>query len=226
MLAENKGVAEVGRSILDLEAIWQADVSEAPFKYFVVENVVRDEWLKALQNDCPRIEQPGSFPLEDLEYGPVFDDLIAQLRSRELTYLIGKKFRINLTEKPQFIAFRGQSRLSDGKIHTDSRSRVISCVLYLNDTWEAEGGRLRMLRNGRSYGRALAEIAPKSGTLVALRRSERSWHGYLPYEGPRRCVMFNWMSSRGARDWEWNRHRLSAHLKRPLSPGDHNRIAV
>jgi SM-20-related protein len=226
MFTEDKGVAGVSRSILDLEAIWEAEVSEAPFKYFVAENVVREEWLKALQDDCPRIEQAGSFPIEDLEYGPAFADLIAQLHSRDLTYLIGKKFRINLTQKPLFTAFRGQSRLSDGKIHTDSRSRVISCVLYLNDTWEAEGGRLRMLRSPHSYGRALAEIAPKAGTLVALRRSDRSWHGYLPYEGPRRCVMFNWMSSRRARDWELGRHTFSAHLKRPHSPGDHNRIAI
>ena len=64
---------------------------------------------------------------------------------------------------------------------------------------------------------AIAEIPPDGGTLVAFKRSERSWHGHAPFEGPRRYVMFNWVRSDAALTREIGRHRLSAKLKR-LNP--------
>jgi hypothetical protein len=204
--------------MIDLEEIWHAPVNEIPFKFFVAPGVLQRADLEQLARDFPRIEQPGSFPLQELEYGPAFARLIEQLRSREFTYLMGKKFRINLTMKPLLVSVRGHSRLTDGQIHTDSKSRVISCMLYLNDEWKGEAGHLRMLRNPYSYSRAYADVVPAGGTLVALRRSNRSWHGYLPYEGPRRCVMLNWMWSQKVREVERFRHRLSARIKRNLPP--------
>lgn len=200
--------------MIDLEAIWQASVNELPFKFFVAPNVLMPGALDALRADFPRINQPGAFPLQELEYGPSFVRLVEQARSKEFTYIMGKKFQINLTMKPLLISVRGRSRLSDGKIHTDSKSKIVSCVLYLNDQWQDEAGRLRMLRNPHSFSRAYAEVPPDGGTMFALRRSDRSWHGHLPYEGPRRCVMFNWMWSVKVREVERFRHRLSARVKR------------
>lgn len=206
--------------MIDLEAIYDADVIERPFSFMVVENLISAEDLKTVQQDFPPISKPGLFPLQDLEYGPAFKGLVAELRSRDFTYVMGKKFRINLTQKPLLVSVRGQSRITDGRIHTDSKSRLISCMLYLNDEWRQSAGRLLMLRNKVDYSRALAEIPPDGGTLVAIRRSNRSWHGYLPYEGERRCIAFNWMWSRTAREAERIRHRLSAHMKQDLSQPD------
>ena len=55
--------------MIDHEAIWQADVCEMPFKFFVAENLVKAEQVRALHSDFPRIEQPGAFPVQELEYG-------------------------------------------------------------------------------------------------------------------------------------------------------------
>jgi len=203
--------------MIDIETIRGAQVSEKPFKFLVARNILGPSDLKRLKRDFPRIEQPGTFPLQELEYGPSFARLVEQLRSKDFTYLMGKKFRINLTMKPLFISVRGHSRLTDGKIHTDAKSKVVSCTLYLNDEWEEPAGRLCMLRNSYSFNRAYTEVPPDGGTLVALRRSDRSWHGHLPYEGPRRCVMFNWMWSRKVREVERVRHRVSSRIKRRLA---------
>lgn len=199
--------------MIDLEAIWEAHVNERPFKFFVAGNILHAPDLKQLSEDFPRIEKPGAFPLQELEYGPSFTRLIEEFRSKNFTYALGKKFLINLTLKPLFISVRGHSRLSDGKIHTDSKSRVVSCALYLNDEWQEDAGRMRMLRNSKSYNRPYAEVPPNAGTLVAIRRSDRSWHGHLPYEGQRRCIMFNWMWSRNMREVERLRHRMSSRIK-------------
>ena len=203
--------------MIDLEAIWQSGVNETPFKFFVAKNILKSKDLARLKEDFPNIEQPGSFPLQELDYGPSFARLIAQVRSRDFTYVMGKKFRTNLTMKPLFVSVRGHSCLSDGKIHTDSKSRIVSSVIYLNDDWEEEAGRLRMLRNASSYSRAYAEVPPTGGALVALKRSNRSWHGHLPYEGPRRCIMLNWMWSRRMMEIERTRHKMSCRVKRALS---------
>lgn len=203
--------------MIDLEAIWQARVNEVPFKFFVADNILKSTDLDQISEDFPSIGQPGAFPLQELEYGPSFTRLIEEVSSKDFTYLMGKKFRINLTMKPLFISVRGHSRLSDGKIHTDSKSRIVSSVLYLNDDWEEQAGRLRMLRSSSSFNRAYAEVPPNGGALVALRRSERSWHGHLPYKGPRRCIMFNWLLSRNVKEIARVRHRMSSRVKRALA---------
>lgn len=199
--------------MLNLEAIWRTEVSERPFSFFVVENILSAADLAAVKNDFPSIDRPGLFPIQDVTYGPAFKRLVSEIRSRDFTYVMGKKFRINLTQKPLLMTVRGQSRLSDGRIHTDSKSRIISCAIYLNDEWHNTAGKLLILRNRSDYTRALAEIPPDGGTLVAIRRSNRSWHGYLPYKGERRCLAFNWMWSKKTREVERARNRLSAHLK-------------
>ena len=199
--------------MIDLDAIWGAPVNERPYKFFVAGNILDGPDLKQISEDFPYIEQPGAFPLQELEYGPSFARLIEEFRSTDFTYLIGKKFQINLSLKPLFISVRAHSRLTDGKIHTDSKSRVVSCALYLNDDWEEEAGQLLLLRNSQSFSRPYAEVAPKAGTLVAIRRSDRSWHGHLPFEGQRRCIMFNWMWSRSRREVARLRHRMSSRVK-------------
>ena len=58
----------------------------------------------------------------------------------------------------------------------DEDSRILSCVLYLNDTWSsADGGVLRLhLAHGETR-----DIAPHGGTLVVF-LSERFEHEVLP----------------------------------------------
>ena len=74
-------------------------------------------------------------------------------------------------------------------------------------------GRLRLLRDGENIENVIAEVPPNGGTLVAFRRTDNSWHGHLPFEGPRRYVMFNWVRSGAALSRNLTRHRISAKLK-------------
>ena len=46
-----------------------------------------------------------------------------------------------------------------GSVHTDAKWKIISVLLYLNQQWTDEGGRLRL--------------------LLAFRRADNSWHGHL-----------------------------------------------
>jgi SM-20-related protein len=61
-------------------------------------------------------------------------------------------------------------------------------------------------------------VPPQSGTLIAFRRSDKSFHGHEPFVGVRRYVMINWMASSFAAKRELLRHRVSAAAKRAFAP--------
>ena len=203
--------------MLDLGTIRGAPVAAEPFRYFSTSGVLDADALAAINRDFPPISQSGIFPLEELAPGPAFNDLIDEIRSFDLEEIIEEKLGVELSELPLMITVRGHCHRRDGRIHTDSIDKVATCLLYLNDHWDDDGGRLRLLRNGTDIESYLAEIPPHGGTLVAFRRSENSWHGHLPYQGQRRYVMFNWVRSDAALTRNILRHRVSAGLKR-LNP--------
>jgi len=203
--------------LINLDAVKAADVAEAPFPHFVAGNVLRHTTLEEVGKDFPPITKPGVFPLSELRYGDAFADLIDDIRSQEFEVLLSEKFAIDLAGLPLMITVRGHCQKKDGRIHTDSIDKVVTCLLYLNEPWHQPGGRLRLLRNDHDLEDMIAEVPPDGGTLVAFKRSDNSWHGHHPFEGERRYVMFNWVRSGAALDRNLRRHVLSARLKR-LNP--------
>lgn len=199
--------------MINFDAIASTEVTRAPFQFFATPGVLGAVDLAAVRADFPDISMPGLFPLSELSYGPVFARLIDEIRSRELEDIMSEKYGIDLAGKPLMITVRGHCRKRDGRVHTDTETKVVSCLLYLNDIWDGGGGRLRLLRKQVDLDRPLAEIPPDGGTLVSFQRADNSWHGHEPYEGERRYVMFNWMTSDAAMEHELARHRVSARLK-------------
>tara|TARA_Y100000031_G_C8208401_1_gene379704 strand:- start:549 stop:1172 length:624 start_codon:yes stop_codon:yes gene_type:complete len=203
-------------SMLDMNALAAAPVAVDPFKYFVATDLLDPETLKEIQVDFPEIDAPGIFPLSDLTYGPAFRTLINEIRSSELESVMARKFEIDLADKPLMITVRGRCQEKDGRIHTDTESKLVTVLLYLNDIWDKGGGRLRFLHGPDDVTDAIAEVPPNGGTLVAFRRSDLSYHGHESYVGQRRYVMFNWMSTEAAAQRQIARHHLSATIKRFL----------
>ncbi|MGA7802612.1 MAG: 2OG-Fe(II) oxygenase [Gammaproteobacteria bacterium] len=201
-------------SLLDLNAFADTPLVIDPFDYTVVPGFLRAESVSLVRRDFPVILYPGLLPLAETDYGPGFAALIDELRSAEVAAAFSEKFGVDLSERPLMITVRGRCQPKDGRIHTDTESKLVTGLLYLNDSWEADGGRLRLLRGPNDLDDMIAEVPPNNGTLVAFRRGERSYHGHKPYEGVRRYVMFNWMTEARAAAREVTRHRISARIKR------------
>ena len=157
--------------------------------------------------------------MASLRGGKAFNQLIDRLEAPELRRLMEQKFSIDLTGRPTMITVRGASRLKDGQIHTDSESKLLTVLIYLNRDWTQEGGRLRLLRS-RDINDYVAEIPPTGGTLLAFQRSDKSLHGHLPCEGIRRSVQLNWVRDASVVANQGRRHGLSAFIKR-LLPAQH-----
>jgi hypothetical protein len=199
--------------MLKVDAIASASAAREPFPYLVTQ-VLETADLDRIRADFPSIEKPGIFPLEDLKYGPVFADVIKEMQSAPFAAAVGKQLGVDLTGLPTMITVRGQAQAKDGRIHTDTKDKVATCLLYLNGAWDEGGGRLRVLRKGDDLEDYIAEVPPSGGTFVAFKVSPNSWHGHKPFVGERRYIMMNWMRSDAARSRQYGRHKLSAKVKR------------
>jgi SM-20-related protein len=200
-------------AIFDLKAFETTPLNHDPFDYMIVPNFVRGEALAALHRDYPRIAKPGSFPVSELEFGPGFQAMLDEFGSPEMRDAFERKFDIDLAGRPLTATVRGRCQQKDGRIHTDSKSKIITVLIYLNSKWENPGGQLRLLRGPDDLENYFAEVPPNEGTLLAFRRSDNSFHGHKPFVGERRVIQFNWVTDAGTAWRERVRHRISAWLK-------------
>ena len=200
-------------TLLDLNRLREAPLSRDPFEFVVVDGFVRAEHVPALLADFPDMKRHGSFPLGALACGPAFARLAGELEGEELRRAIAEKFAIDLDGRPTMITVRGHSDGKDGRIHTDSATKLITVLLYMNPVWEEEAGRLRLLRRADDLADCAAEVAPLAGTMVAFRRSESSFHGHYPHRGERRVLQLNWVTNAAVVRRELGRHAWSARLK-------------
>lgn len=199
---------------VEMERLRETPLKTDPYDYVMVENFVPVDMLESIAEDFPDLDLPGSFPAEELEYGPRFAELLERLARDDFRDAIAEKFDIDLTDRPMTCTVRGAAQRKDGQIHTDSKTKLITVLIYLNPPWQAEGGRLRVLRSGTDLNDFAEEIEPSSGNLLIFRRADNSWHGHEPFEGIRRSIQINWVTSQAVADKEKARHRVSARLKR------------
>jgi SM-20-related protein len=212
-------------SFLDLDKFRAAPLAPEPFSYVVVPGFVRPEALRLINADYPDISKPGSFPLGQLTYGRAFSTFVGELESAEFRDAFEEKFKIALAGRPMTITVRGRCAAKDGQIHTDSASKIVTVLIYMNSSWEAPGGRLRLLRCGNDLDDVITEIPPIEGTMLAFKRAGNSWHGHKPFVGVRRVIQFNWVTSEKDQRIAMLRHHASAALKRmvaKLEPAGHS----
>lgn len=203
--------------MIDLDRFESTPLVREPFEFLVVPGFVKAEALTAVNNDYPQIEKRGSFPLSEVEYGPAFAQLMEDLNSPEMRAAFEKKFSLDLSGRPTMATVRGKCSEKDGQIHTDSETKIITVLIYMNNSWETSGGRLRLLRSSDNLDDMILEVPPSEGTLLAFKRSDNSWHGHKPFAGDRRVIQFNWVTTEDVVRREQARHRFSATLKKVFS---------
>jgi hypothetical protein len=203
-------------SLLDLARFDAAKLCKDPFEYLVLPGFLTPEARIKVNADFPQVDQPGSFPLKEVRYGPSFAALIEELRGDAVRASFERKFGIALAGRPTMFTVRGHCWEKDGNIHTDSATKLITVLLYMNPQWEESGGRLRLLRSGTDLDDVVVEVPPDEGTLICFKRSDNSWHGHKPFIGPRRVIQMNWVTSQKVLRYETRRHRFSAVVKKLL----------
>jgi len=201
---------------LRLEAFRTTPLVKEPFEHLIVDGFVGPAALAAINADYPKLSAAGSFPVDQVTFGPAFRTMLDELEGDAFREAFEEKFGLDLSGRPTVTTVRGWCRANDGKIHTDSVSKIITVLIYMNESWDQAGGRLRLLRSANDLNDIIVEVPPVAGTMLAFRRSNNSWHGHEPFAGERRVIQFNWVTSQGNQQIAMLRHHTSASFKRLL----------
>lgn len=205
--------------LIDYQRFVATRLEREPFDYLVVPGFVPAPIAIAAAEAFPNADLPGVLPAPDAPPDNAFGQLLTALRSRRLTGVFAAKFNRGLSTDRLMVTLRARTRPADGRIHTDSTTKVVTALIYLNGEWSDAGGRLRLLRSPDDIDDMIAEVPPLAGTLIAFRRTANSWHGHKPYDGSRRAIMLNWMTDAATARRELRRHVVSAGVKRLFGAG-------
>ena len=201
----------------DYKAIEKASVNRHPFPFFGVDNALNMSFHREILANFPNIASGGSYSLSDITISDTLNKLISEIESDRFRALMAKKLNIDLTDKPILVTARGNSRLRDGKSHTDSKTKLITVLLYFNDGWEHKAGRLRIL-NSDNVNDCDTEFSAAIGQMIAFEVTDNCWHGYHPFEGQRQSLQINYLTDAKYSRQHILRHRVSAFFKKLLKP--------
>ncbi|MFQ3307662.1 MAG: SM-20-related protein [Candidatus Midichloriaceae bacterium] len=199
---------------INYESIINATLNKEPFKHFIIKDFINKDRVKALSKEFPDIKTSGSIALSSLIYQIKFEKFIKEIKSHRFKELISKKFEIDLSGHPLTIAARGMCRKGNGKIHVDLKSNALTLLIYFNDDWDSDGGKLRLLNNENDMDDYLEEIEPLTGTLVAFECVGNAWHGHKPHIGVRKSMQLNYVKDDGYLNKEQSRHKFSTLVKK------------
>ncbi len=204
---------DLADDLIDFGAFARTPLVREPFDHLVLPGFVPHDAAVAAAAAFPGPDLPGVLPAPMDPPHDAFGDLLRLIRAPRTSKAFGEKFGLTLDPATLMVTLRARTRPVDGQIHTDSTTKVVTALIYLNTDWSDDGGRLRLLRGPDDIEDMVGEVPPIAGTLIAFRRTDNSWHGHKPYDGQRRAIMFNWMTDAAAARRELRRHAVSAGIK-------------
>ena len=203
--------------MLDLTRIRNAPVKTEPYPYFVVEGAIAAKDAPKVAKDFPEIDRPGAINVHDTDYGPAFATLLDDLQGSDFRRLIADKLDVDLDARDIVINVRGQMRLTDGNVHTDTPSKLVTVLLYFNEPGEMDKTSLRILKNGRDLDDFVEEVQPRLGNMRVFKVTPDCWHGHKAVPGRRLSLQLNYLSGIQTRGKHQLAHRLVGRMKRKLS---------
>lgn len=173
-------------------------VTAQPFPFMIAHGQLPDDARNELERDFPQYASAGFFPYDPADCGPSIHALVEGLTSTTFANAVGRHLGIdNLAAYPTLVTMCRFLNRRHGTIHTDSKSKVVTALLYLNSQWpDSSGGCLRFLnRIDDIDDLAAPELLPLYGEFAVFKRCDNSFHGHLPYEGERRVIQVAWLTS-------------------------------
>ena len=193
------------------------DIREQPFPFMIAHGQLPDEARSDLERDFPKYASAGFFPYDASDCGPTVNTLVQQMTTPQFASAIGRHLGIdNLGQYPTLVTLCRALNKRHGTIHTDSRSKVATALLYLNAQWpDTSDGCLRFLNQIDNIDDLAApELKPLYGEFAVFKRCENSFHGHLPYEGERRVIQVAWLTSEEEKLRKTKRGKFSRTFKK------------
>ena len=193
------------------------DVRKEPFPFLIAHGQLPDDARPELERDFPRYTSAGFFPYDPTDCGPSINALVEHLTAADFAHAVGKRLGIdNLGQYPTLVTLCRSLNKRHGTIHTDSRSKIATALLYLNAQWpDTSDGCLRFLHRIDNIDDVVVpELKPLFGEFAVFKRCENSFHGHLPYEGERRVIQVAWLTSEEEKLRKTKRGKFSRAFKK------------
>ncbi|HEX6832337.1 MAG TPA: 2OG-Fe(II) oxygenase [Rudaea sp.] len=209
------------RTLFDPAHLDRSDtlVATEPFRFLIARDQLPRDAIGALAADFPKYSGAGFFPYDEKDCGPAINQLVAELTDPAVASHVGAKLGINhLGQYPTLVTLCRALNKRHGTIHTDSRSKVATALLYLNASWpDTHDGCFRFLKRVDDIDDLAApEVRPLYGNFVVFKRADNSFHGHLPYEGERLVIQVAWLTSEEEKLRKTQRGKLSRLFKKLL----------
>ncbi len=193
-----------------------------PFPFLIAHAQLPESARKDLAKDFPVYREAGFFPWNPDECGDSINRLIEDLTTPAVATAIGARLGIeHLGQYPTLVTLCRHLNKRHGTIHTDSRSKVATALLYLNDQWpDTSEGCLRFLSQIDDIDATLVpELKPLYGEFAVFKRCDNSFHGnsfhgHLPYGGERRVIQVAWLVDEEAKARKTQRGKISRLFKK------------
>jgi len=173
-------------------------VQQHPFPFMVAHGQLPDEVRGDIDRDFPRYASAGFFPYDPNDCGPSVNALVENMTSAAFARAVGLRLGIeNLDQYPTLVTLCRLLNKRHGTIHTDSKSKIATALIYLNPQWpDTSDGCLRFLHRIDDIDSVVApELIPLYGEFAVFKRCDNSFHGHLPFEGERRVIQVAWLTS-------------------------------
>jgi hypothetical protein len=212
-------------SMLDPARLAEGSITvlHEPFPLLVAHDQLPAGAVQSLADDFPRYGSAGFFPYAPEDCGPAVRALVDAITAPAFADALGAQLGVEgLGRYPTLVTVCESLNKRHGTIHTDSRSKVVTALVYLNENWpDTSGGCLRFLRRIDDIDDVvLPEIRPLYGTITAFKRADNSFHGHLPYEGERRVIQIAWLTSEEEKLRKTKRGRFSRLIKKLFGAAD------
>lgn len=192
-------------------------VQHQPFPFMMAHGQLPDEVRDDLDRDFPRYTSAGFFPYDPADCGPSVNALIDSLTAPAFARAIGERLGVDhLEQYPTLVTLCRLLNKRHGTIHTDSKSKVVTALIYLNPRWpDTSNGCLRFLHSIDDIDSIVVpELTPLYGEFAVFKRCENSFHGHLPYEGERRVIQVAWLTSEEEKRRKTKRGKFSRAFKK------------
>jgi hypothetical protein len=218
-ISATEALAPLEEALFDPARLERSDsvLCETPFHFLIAREQLPADAAPALERDFPKYSSSGFFPYEEKDCGPSVNRLIGELTDPAVASAVGAKLGIDdLGQYPTLVTLCRALNKRHGTLHTDSKSKIATALLYLNESWpDTSDGCFRFLKRIDNIDDLAApEIRPLYGNFVVFKRADNSFHGHLPYEGERRVIQVAWLTSEDEKLRKTQRGKLSRLFKK------------
>ncbi len=146
--------------------------------------------LDSLCENFPETNKVGHTYIKDVTLSKEWEAFTREIYSSEYRDAIENITGLDLSGYEVGIGIRRHSKISHGAPHSDVPRKKVTHLMYFNDEWPHDTGRIKVL-GSENLSDVHDSVTPVKGAGLMFIVANNSFHGFEPYEGVRQAMQIN-----------------------------------